>query len=141
MPQFRDWILAQADAGTIKMPFEIHGDIAQGDGEHAEWITQARVRQALALQDEVDAGALNHVFARACGENLTDAELVEVGRDPFLVAHGLVCEDRVIVTNEVSMLSRVGSGRKVPDACDDCGMTWMDDFRRCREPDFRVNNA
>lgn len=141
VPQFWDWIQAQAEAGTIKMPFEIHDEIARGNDDLAEWITLAHVREALVLQEEADADALNYVFANAYGENLTDTELVEVGRDPFLVAYGLMDEDRVIVTKEVSKPSKVGSSRKVPDACDDCGVTWMDDFKLYRELDFRINNA
>ena len=77
------------------MPFEIYDEIA-------DWIKQQHVRAVLVLDEKVDAGALNHVFATAYAADLADTEVDEAGRDPFLIAYGCVNSDHVIVTKEVS---------------------------------------
>jgi len=138
VPQFWDWLLQQCEAGTVKMPFEIYDEIAQGNDDLADWIKQQHVRDVLVLDEEVDGGALNHVFETAYAADLTDTEVDEAGRDPFLVAYGCVNDDRVIVTKEVSKPSKTRGRRKVPDACDDCGVKWMDDFALYRALDFRI---
>ena len=138
VPQFWDWLLQQCEVGTIKMPFEIYDEIAQGNDELAAWIKQQHVRDVLMLDEEVDGDALNQVFATAYAADLTDTEVDEAGRDPFLVAYGCASNDRVIVTKEVSKPSKRRGRRKVPDACDDCGVSWMNDFALYRTLDFRI---
>lgn len=39
------------------------------------------------------------------GRNFTDDELIQVGKDPFLIAYALADEDRVVATSEKSKTS------------------------------------
>ena len=78
------------------------------------------------------------VLDTAYAPNLTDDELDEAGRDPFLIAYGLMDSDRAIVTKEISKPGKLRGRRKVPDACDIMGIPWMTDFRFYRERHFQI---
>ena len=139
VPQFWDWLITQASNGLIKMPFEIYDEIARANGELKDWLVQEHVRDALVLDENIDSDVLNQVFATGYASDLNDTELEEAGRDPFLIAYACMGEGRVVVTKEVSKSSKTRGRRKVPDACDDCGIVWMDDFALYRELDFRIS--
>ena len=68
---FWDWLQSQASAGLIKMPFEIHQEVAAGDDELAVWIKQSQVQDALRLDEEVDREVLQRVLDTGYGPSLT----------------------------------------------------------------------
>lgn len=138
VPQFWDWLLDQATADRIKIPLEIHQEVADGNDDLAKWIAQKHVSDVLILDEEVDQDVFNDVLANGYADDLNDTELQETGNDPFLVAYARMEEGRVVVTKETSKPSKKRGRRKLPDACDDCGIEWMDDFRLYRILDFRI---
>lgn len=138
VPQFWDWLLAEAIAGHVRMPFEIYDEIASANGLLKDWITDRTVREAMVLVEEVDSAIFNRVLQTAYGPDPTDAELEEAGRDPFLVTYGLMVPGRTVVTKEVSRPSKRRGRRKVPDACNDVGVSWVTDFAFFRQRNFRI---
>lgn len=138
VPQFWDWISVQSDAGVIKMPFEIHDEIATSSGPLSDWINSAVIKKALILDEDVDANLLNHVLIKGYAPDLNDSELEKIGRDPFLVAYALAGKDRVVVTKEVSKPSKQRANRKVPDICNDVGIQWMTDFTLYKSLGFKT---
>ena len=112
IPQFWDWLITEAIAGYVK--------------------------NALVLDEEVDRTLFNQTLDTAYAPDLTDHELEQVGRDPFLVAYGLMGPNRAIVTKEISKPSRVRGRRKLPDACDIMHVPWMTDFQFYSERNFRI---
>ena len=136
---FWDWICGQAEAGTIKMPFEIHQEIVAGGDELATWIGQSHVSDVLRLDEEVDRQIFRRVLDCGYGKDLTEDEIEEIGRDPFLVAHALMGRGRVVVTKEVSKPSRRRGHTKLPDACGLLHVRCVTDFELYRELDFRLN--
>lgn len=139
VPQFWDWLLATAAAGTVKMPFEIHDEIAISTGPLKNWITQVEVKDALILDEEADQGLLNQVIERGYAADLTDSELEKIGRDPFLVAYGMMGENRVVVTKEVSKPSKQRANRKLPDVCNAFNVPWMKDFDFFKAAAFKTS--
>ena len=138
IPPFWDWLLQQAVEGHAKMPFEIFDEIASGKGPLRDWIVRTQVRTDLILGEEVDQTTFNHVLNTAYAIDLTDVELEEAGRDPFLVAYGLMGPNRVVVTKEVSKPSKQRGRRQLPDACKDVGVRCTTDFKFYKERDFRI---
>ena len=138
IPQFWDWLAEQALSGHAKMPLEIHDEIASASGPLKDWVTDTRVRSALVLPEEVDPTLFNQVIDRAYAADLTEDELDEAGRDPFLVTYALMARDRTVVTKEVSRASKIRGRRKVPDACTIMGVPWMTDFQFYRQRNFRI---
>ena len=138
VPQFWDWLIDEARAGHVKMPFEIHAEISIGTDDLAAWIRREEVMDALVLDEEVDRAIFNHVLATAYAADLTDAELEEAGADPFLVAYAFGGGPRTVVTKETSRRTRTRGRRKLPDACDDLAVPWMTDFGFYRFRSFRI---
>ncbi len=138
MPLFWEWLKSEGAAGHAKIPFEIYEEIASGNDDLSVWVQETEVCEVLRLDEEVDRNALNRVLDEAYGLDLTDTELQEAGRDPFLIAYALMGESRCIVTKEVSKPSKTRGRRKIPDACNMLDVPWLSDFRFYQERNFRI---
>lgn len=138
VPPFWQWLQETAEAGLVKMPFEIHDEIAVSTGPLKDWITQPDVKAALLLDEEADQGLLNQVVQRGYAPDLTDSEMEKIGRDPFLVAYGLAGPERVVVTKEVSKPSKLRANKKLPDVCNTFTVPWMTDFAFFKAAGFRI---
>lgn len=139
IPQFWDWLVAEGSEGHVKVPLEIYNEIVPATGPFKNWITSGVVKDALILGEEVDTLIFNQVLDNAYAPDLTEDELEEAGRDPFLVAYGLMAQNRVVVTKETSKPTQKRGRRKLPDACDIMGVLWMPDFRFYSERNFRIH--
>jgi hypothetical protein len=108
IPEFWEWLQFQGLAGNIKLPLEIMEEILAGknDDPLLVWIRDAENKQALLLDEVIDPDLVNSVVVSGYAHDLTDDEIEEVGRDPFLIAHGLSGDDRCVVTTEVSAQAR-----------------------------------
>lgn len=81
---------------------------------------------------------LNTVLNDGYGVDLTEAELDQIGNDPFLIAYCLGNPDRTIVTKEVSKPSKQRANRRIPDVCNQFDIKWMDDFEFYRIRNFSI---
>lgn len=140
VPEFWLWILHHADAGTIKMPSETYGEVEGGNDDLAAWMKHADHKRVLRLTEEADPARVQQVLAKY-GDNLTEDEIITIGQDPFLVAAALGHADRIVVTGEVSASSKKRAKRKVPDICDDLGVSWRSPVVLIRELDFTTGWA
>ena len=138
IPQFWEWLFAEAAEGNVKMPLEIYKEITISGGPLTDWISRADVKSVLVLDEEVDPQILRRVFDEAYAPDLTEYEMDEAGRDPLLIAYGLMGSNRVIVTKEISKPSKIRGRRKVPDACYIMKIHWMTDFQFFRERKFSI---
>lgn len=138
VPQFWDWLKASAEKGIVKMPFEIHDEIAVSTGRLKDWITTADVASALILDEQPDQALVNRVLIQGYAPDLSDSEIETVGRDPFLVAYALARPDRIVVTKEVSKPSKLRSNRRLPDVCASLGVKWTKDFDFYKAAGFRT---
>ena len=136
VPQFWQWLKQQALAHRIKMPFEIHNEIAISTGPLKDWACGVEIRKTLVLDEEVDAGLVDRVLTEGYGNDLTDSDLEKIGQDPFLIAYALAADDRVVVTKETPRPGALRANRKVPDVCDALMVRWMRDFDLYRALQF-----
>lgn len=128
IPPFWEWLKSEAINGHVKMPAEICDEILDSNGLLRDWIAQSEIQDCLVLDEPVNADRLNHVLNHGYGEDLTEAELDQIGKDPFLMAYCLGNPARTVVTKEVSKPSKQRGHRRIPDVCNDLGIGWMDDF-------------
>jgi hypothetical protein len=135
VPEFWRWLLHHAAAGTVKVPPEIYGEVETGKDHLAAWMKTAEHKRALRLAGDTDPAKVRAVLAHY-GASLTEAELIEIGQDPFLIAAALGTADRVVVTAEVSSAKKQRANRKVPDICNDCGVVWRTPIDLINELDF-----
>lgn len=138
VPEFWRWVLHHAEAGQLKMPAEIHGEVVGYNDDLSHWMEDRTHRRALVLDEETDPKKVQAVLAHY-GEQLTEAEQIEIGQDPFLVAAALGHPERRVVTAEVSRPAKQRANRKVPDICDDCGIAWRTPIALINELDFTTS--
>lgn len=142
IPQFWEWLMEKGGNGDIKIPPEISDEIAAGTGALADWVADNDVKDALLLDETPDPALVQQALDngyQAQHVNFNDGELLKIGRDAFLVAYGLADAERVIVTREVSKRTKRLGASKLPDACDDCGVSWTTDYEMYRLLDFNLN--
>jgi hypothetical protein len=141
VPEFWDWLQHQGNAGRIKMPLEIMEEILAGnkdDDPLLGWIKDAANKKALLLDEAVDQTMVNSVVEDGYGRDLTDDEIEEIGRDPFLVAYAKASSDRCVVTTEVSAPSKKRQNRRIPDVCISFGVAWSNPFKVNRDLGFKT---
>lgn len=135
VPEFWRWILHHAEAGRVKMPPEIYGEVEDGRDELAKWAKEPAHRRVLRLGEAADAARVQGVLAKY-GDGLTEAELIQIGQDPFLIAAAVGNAVRCVVTAEASSAKKRRANRKIPDICDDCAVTWRTPVALINELDF-----
>jgi hypothetical protein len=140
IPEYWEWIQFQGSAGNIKLPLEIMEEILAGksDDPLLTWIKDGANKEALLLDEVADPDVVNGVVESGYAKDLTDDEIEEVGRDPFLIAYRLSGKDRCVVTTEVSAPSRKRQNRRIPDVCATFGLECCTPFKVNRELGFKT---
>lgn len=119
VPEFWNWLHDAATAGSLKVPLEIYDEITAGSGDLVTWLKQGPIKQDLVLDEDPDPALVDQVVSTGYAPDLSDLELNEIGRDPFLIAYALARpSDRLVITNEASKPKRQRANRHIPDVCD-----------------------
>lgn len=140
VPEFWEWLLHQADEGTVKLPQEIFAEPKSGSDQLAKWLKRGNDGAALLLREEVDVDLVRRVLDEGYARDLTDEEILKVGNDPFLIAYALADpENRRVVTTEASKPSTQRANRRVPDVCSQLGVKSINTFQFIRDLDFSTN--
>ncbi|MGA3842236.1 DUF4411 family protein [Ralstonia nicotianae] len=144
VPEFWDWLLHMAQAGNIKMPIETYEEVKDGGGKVkkdtlVDWLGQEIVKDSLVFDEEVDLGLVQQVIA-SYAPDLTDMEVEQIGRDPFLIAYALADKQhRKVVSIEVSAPSKIRANRRVPDVCKNHQVLCCNTFAMLRALDFKTS--
>lgn len=139
VPQFWDWLVLNGEEDRIAIPREIWEEFKDGDDDLGAWARSDPVKQHLLLPDEPSPDLVDRVVKEGYAPDLTDDELVRLGRDPFLISYALSDpENRCVVTTEVSRSSRRRANRHIPDVCADFGIECLDTVALINGLDFRI---
>lgn len=143
VPEYWEWLAYMGSQGQVKMPFEIFEEVKEGPEDAAKdllfaWLQEDANRNALLLDEKVDPGLVQKVIVEGYAPDLTDDEVEQIGRDPFLIAYGLAAKGRCVVTVETSAPKRLRQNRKVPDVCKAMGANCCNPFEFNRALGFRT---
>jgi hypothetical protein len=72
-------------------------------------------------------------------DDLTDVEVEQIGRDPFLIAHAMNGNGRCVVTTEASKPSKKRQNRHIPEVCNPMNIPCCDTFKLNKALDFRTD--
>ena len=143
VPEFWDWVLEMGKLDRIKIPQEFYEEVILPPPKKdrpdplVEWLKTNK--DALVLCEEAVVGLVTCVTEKGYGSDLTDEEIVKIGRDPFLVAYALVdIQNRSVVTTEHSKPSKTRANRKLPDVCNDFSVQCINTFALIQKLDFRT---
>ena len=75
-----------AEANVIKTPRVIFDEVTPPPGPFADWVARREVRDRLVLAETIPISRVRHVLEHGYAPDLTDVEIDEIGKDPFLVA-------------------------------------------------------
>ncbi len=148
VPEFWDWLQHMGALNHIKIPMEIIEEIKPGhkkvggSGEKDplyDWMQQTSTINSLKLEEEVNIELVQEVIEKGYASDLTDDEVEQLGRDPFLIAYAIAESDRCVVTTEVSKPSKQRQNRHLPDVCNTMNVQYCDPFTLYRKLDFRTS--
>jgi hypothetical protein len=144
VPEFWAWLVRKGHAGELKMPLENYEEVKDGSTDEEKdllfgWIKAEEVKAAILLAEKVDSELVARVINEGYAPDLTDDEVVQIGRDPFLIAYALASPaDRCVVTTEVSKPRMQRQNRRIPDVCATMGVECWDTFRMTRALGFKT---
>lgn len=139
IPEFWSWIVHQGTIGNVKMPLEILEEVLAGGKEDDPLLDWMNTNKSVLLFGEtVDATLVRTVVTTGYAPDLTDDELEEIGRDPFLIAYALAGADRCVVSGEVSSPGKKRQNRRIPDVCNTLGVTCHNPFTIYRTLGFHT---
>lgn len=143
VPEYWEWLSHMGNQGHVKMPFEIFEEVKDGPDDAEKdllfaWLQEDVNKKALLLEETVAQDLVQKVIAEGYAPDLTDDEVEQIGRDPFLIAYALVDKERCVVTVETSAPKKQRQNRKVPDVCKAMGVNYCNPFEFNRELGFRT---
>jgi hypothetical protein len=137
VPEFWEWLQNAGENDHVRIPLEVYEEISDGKDELANWAKQEQIKTALLFQEEVDVSLVSLAIDQGYASDLTDDEVVKIGRDPFLIAYALRdAASRCVVTTEVAKPSRNRANRHLPDVCRDLGVGCYNTFEFVRALNF-----
>jgi hypothetical protein len=94
VPEFWGWLAHQGAAGSLKIPLENFEEVRDGGTDDEKdllfgWISGEGIRDAIVFDAQSDPALVADVISRGYAPDLTEDELLTLGRDPFLIAHAL----------------------------------------------------
>jgi hypothetical protein len=139
-PVFWRWLRHQGTREIIKIPTEPYEEVIAGRGELVDWLKEKENKEALLLDEESNQEFVAKVTNEGYAPDLNEAELETIGRDPFLIAYGLVApNNRCVVSFEVSAPKKQRANRKVLDVCATFNIRCVNLFAVIKELDFTTN--
>ncbi len=143
VPEYWEWLTYMGSQGRVKMPFEIFEEVKDGPDDAQKdllfaWLQEDANKTALLLDEKVDSGIVQRVIAEGYAADLTDDQVDQIGRDPFLIAYSLAARERCVVTVETSVPKKQRQNRKVPDVCKAMGTNCCNPFEFNRSLGFRT---
>ncbi len=145
VPEFWSWLRHNGNEGYVKIPLEIWEEIEDGpkDGDKdalLAWLQEDGCKEALLLEEEADIDLVRRVTDEGYAVDLTDDEIEQMGRDPFLIAYAFAAPaERCVVTTEVSRPGRQRQNRHIPDVCNTLGIPCCDTFQLIRTLGFSTS--
>ena len=139
VPEFWDWLIDAGSNGLVKIPIEVYEEIKEGKDILAAWAKQEHVISALLFDEDCDISLVASTIDKGYASDLTDDEVEQIGRDPFLVAYARVeLTERAIVTTEASKPSRGRANRHLPDVCNTFEVAHCNTYEFIRSLDFKT---
>ena len=139
VPEFWQWLVHLAQENKIKLPIEIYEEIVEGSSKDPLSLWVKSHKDDLILKEIVNIDSVRRVVANGYSDDLTDSEIEQLGRDPFLIAYSYTNNNYCIVTEEISKPKKTRQNRKVPDVCETLGLKCIDTSKFIRELHFSTS--
>jgi predicted nucleic acid-binding protein len=115
----------------IFLPEEVYKEITRTDDDLSKWLKDSNIPEY-----KIDAH-VTECLKRIYAQNPEHQKLVDNTKnrslaDPWVIAHALK-ENATLVTKEEKMTASNSKKVKIPNVCENMGITWINDFQFLRE--------
>ncbi|MBK9124909.1 MAG: DUF4411 family protein [Chloroflexi bacterium] len=124
-PEIWEWFCYVGRRGDVKI-LRVNFDEVQAGRKSGDplldWISAKNTQVDLLLDESANVKDV-HVVRDCYGNDLSEDDWEQVGRDPFLIAYALADPaNRTVVTFESRAPKKQGKNRRIPDICTDVGV-------------------
>lgn len=125
-PSYWDVLNALGSQGRIFIAEEVFNEITRTEDDLCEWLKVSKI--PVKSIDEKVTKCLQDIYAKdPTHKTLVDNTKARSLADPWVIAHAI--SDGAIVVTKEEKVTAINSNRiKIPNVCDNMGVTWINDF-------------
>lgn len=126
-PDYWKILIELGNRSRIFIPELVYDEIRKTEDELSTWVTNSGIPVRVATSD---VGArLSEIFTtNPLHEKLVDSSKGRSMADPWVIAHA-IHENAVVVTKEEKVTAPSAKKVKIPNVCENMGVSWINDFQ------------
>jgi hypothetical protein len=125
-PQYWDILDELGKAGRIFLPELVYEEITRTEDDLCKWLKDSNIESRKISEDVTKC--LQTIYAKnPLHKLLVDNTKMRSLADPWLIAHAMN-DKAVVVTKEEKITAMNTNKVKIPNVCDNMGVTWINDF-------------
>ncbi|NOX14994.1 MAG: DUF4411 family protein [Epsilonproteobacteria bacterium] len=135
-PAFWDFIEENSTNSIIASVDMIYTELTNGNDELADWVKDKKDDITFfSSADENTQNQFGEIANFVNNNGFSENEITRFlgGADPWLIAKAAVLEEATIVTHETLIVSATIRKVKIPNICEQFGVSYMDPFDMIRE--------
>lgn len=138
-PTYWEVLNELGDLGRIFIAEEVFNEIIRTEDDLCKWLKASKI-PVKSINEKV-AKCLQEIYAKdAIHKTLVDNTRSRSLADPWVIAHAL-SESAVVVTKEEKVTALNSNRIKIPNVCDNMGVTWINDFEFISELNIHFSCA
>lgn len=123
--------------GIIFIPEIVFEEITRTDDDLSKWLKKSKI--SVHKIDGLVTKCLQAIYANnPVHKNLVDSTKARSLADPWIIAHAIK-EKAIVVTKEEKVTALNSNKVKIPNVCENMGITWINDFQFIEELDIKFS--
>ena len=125
-PSYWDVLNGLGSQGRIFLAEEVFNEITRTEDDLSEWLKASKI--PVKNIDEKVTKCLQDIYAKdPTHKTLVDNTKARSLADPWVIAHA-ISDGAIVVTKEEKVTAPNSNRIKIPNVCDNMGVTWINDF-------------
>lgn len=134
-PAFWDFIEEKSLDSTIASVDMVYTELTKGDDDLADWIKNKKNDiNFFSVSDSATQNKFGEIVNYISNHRFKETEIVRFldGADPWLIAKAAILEEATIVTHEIFVSDPNTKKIKIPNICEQFGVSYIDPFEMIR---------
>lgn len=136
-PDYWEIISKLGANGTLFIPQAVFDEIAKSDDDLLKWLRSSKI-PILKVDGDVTRHLQSIYQKNEKHKYLVDNTKQRSLADPWVIAHALN-ENATVVTKEEKVTASNSNRIKIPNVCDNMGVSWINDFQLIKELNFKFS--
>lgn len=126
-PSYWEVLNELGEEDIIFIPSMVYDEIVRTDDELSEWLKSSKIKSKPITADVTEI--LKSIYAADPNhKHLVDSKKGRSLADPWVIAHAIK-EGSIVVTKEEKVTALNSTKIKIPNVCDNLGVTWINDYK------------